>query len=376
MRAPGGPAAFFALECAIDELAHALGKDPVALRRAWDDSPFRAELWDWVEALPAWKDRPRGAQTGRFRRGVGLAMASWFYIIEPSTQVKLRLENGELVAETGSQDIGNGGRSVVARAVEGILGIAPRVVYGDSDLVHGPLCGGSRGTASLAPAAEDAARQLAAELERWAARVRRVRNPEVGGGAIAHAKGSIAWDEVLKEAPRIEVVGRRKADRGGWYLPMVIGGTAFGRQLGVAIAVTEVEVDTRIGRVRATGAWSAVSAGRIVTPELARSQVQGSVVQGIGYALYEERRFCPRSHRMITRGLEDYRVAGIGDSPPVEVFFGTRERPEVEGGAIGLAEVATAPLCASVGNAVFAATGWRPTDIPIRPERVLAGVRA
>lgn len=219
MRAPGGPAAFFALESAVDEIAHALGQDPIALRRRWDDSPFRAELWEWVEALPAWKERPRGPQQGRYRRGVGLAMASWFYIVEPGTQVKLRLADGELVAETGTQDIGNGGRTVIARAVEAVLGIAPRVVIGDSDLVHGPLCAGSRGTASLVPAAEDAARQMAAELERWAGRVRRVRNPEVGGGGVTHAKGSIAWAEVLAEAPRTEVVGRRRTNRGGWYLP-------------------------------------------------------------------------------------------------------------------------------------------------------------
>ena len=71
-RGPGAPLACWALEQAVDEAAHRLGEDPIALRRRWDPLPQRQRLYAWVESLPLWRDRPRsGSQQGRFRRGVG-----------------------------------------------------------------------------------------------------------------------------------------------------------------------------------------------------------------------------------------------------------------------------------------------------------------
>ena len=136
----------------------------------------------------------------------------------------------------------------------------------------------------------------------------------------------------------------------------------------------EVEVDTRLGLVRTLRSFHGVAAGRIVAPVLARSQVIGGVAQGISYALYEERRLDPRSGLLLTGGLEDYRIAGIADVGASEVHFVEEGFDNANGGGVGLAELVTLAPAAAIGNAIFDATGFRPRDLPIRPERVLAGM--
>ena len=114
--------------------------------------------------------------------------------------------------------------------------------------------------------------------------------------------------------------------------------------------------------------------GEVRAPELATNQARGGVIQGLGYALYEERRVDPLMGRVLTAGLEDYRVAGIGDIPEIEVKFASSGFEHVPGGSVGMGEVSTIPCAGSVANAVFNATGWRPKELPIRPDRVMAGL--
>jgi xanthine dehydrogenase YagR molybdenum-binding subunit len=148
----------------------------------------------------------------------------------------------------------------------------------------------------------------------------------------------------------------------------------FGKRLPGAVVMVEVEVDTRLAKIRATRAWSGIGVGRIWVPEVARSQVEGALIQGVSYALYEDRRLDPHTGRLLTAGLEDYRLCGLGDTPDIEVHFEERGFEHVPGGGIGLSELATIPVSAAVANAVRNATGWRPRELPIRPDRLLAGV--
>ncbi|WP_236700476.1 xanthine dehydrogenase family protein molybdopterin-binding subunit, partial [Allosalinactinospora lopnorensis] len=156
-RAPGGPPMAWALEQAVDEMAHRLDEDPVALRRRWDGNPKRRALYDWAAALPAWLERPSpGGRTGRFRRGVGVAASNWIHQVDPGAEVELTVEQGAVVARTAAQDIGTGITSVLTDLLREELGLPPeriRVVIGHSGSVHGPASVGSRTTASLAPAA-------------------------------------------------------------------------------------------------------------------------------------------------------------------------------------------------------------------------------
>ncbi|MGW2587278.1 molybdopterin-dependent oxidoreductase [Streptomyces virginiae] len=350
-RGPGGPTMCWALEQAVDEMAHRLGQDPIALRRRWDGNPKRHALYDRAASLPVWSG-PRGG-TGRFRRGVGVAAANWMYFLDPVTEVELTVEDGIVVARCAVQDMGTGSRTVLRRAVAAGLGVPEarvRAEVGRSDTVHGPTSGGSRTTPSLVPAAADAADRLRDAL---------------GGGDIAAR---------LDTAHGVRVTGRRPRDRRGFVTPFTMGGIVIGRGFTGSVQVAEVEVDTRLGRVRPLSVWSGIAAGRIHEDRLARSQCQGAVVQGVGYALYEERRTDPVTGRVLTENMEDYRIPGIGDTPEITIHFHQEGFDHVPGGGVGLGEIATLPTAACLANAVHDATGWRPYDMPIRPDRLLEGL--
>jgi xanthine dehydrogenase YagR molybdenum-binding subunit len=118
-----------------------------------------------------------------------------------------------------------------------------------------------------------------------------------------------------------------------------------------------------------------MAVGRIKVPQLARTQVEGAVVQGVSYALYEDRRLDPGTGRTLTSDLETYRIAGLGDAPEMEVHFDEQGFAGVLDHGIGLSEVATVAVAASLGNALYHATGRRPTRLPLRPD-LLTEVRA
>ena len=378
-RGPGGPPAYFAVEQAVDALARQRGEDPLALRQRWNQNENRERVFAWAEALPLWRDRPQGErEAGRFRRGVGLASASWFYFTEPSTRVQIDASRDGIVVSTSCQDIGNGSRTVLADAVAGVLGVpaaSVRVEIGSSKAVHGPTSGGSRTATSIGPAAIDAATELREELVEVARTRLGLRDAVAVAGGVMHAGVVTPWAEVLAAGPKLTTTGKRGRDQGGFFLPPVAD-TATGRYLSACVHVTEVEVDTRLGRVKVLRSHAGYSVGKIYSPKLARSQAEGGIVQGIGYALYEERRLDPRHGTLLTGGLEDYRLAGLGDVGEIEVEFLPGGFDKVRGKGIGLAELCTLPVAAGLANAVHDATGWRPTQLPIRLDRVFAGVRS
>jgi xanthine dehydrogenase YagR molybdenum-binding subunit len=345
-RGPGAPPMHWALEQAVDEMAHRLGEDPLALRRRWDGNPKRQALYTWAGNLPVWRDRPAtGSQLGRYRRGVGVAAGNWLYIVNPTAEVELTVVDGVVVARSATQDIGTGTRSVLTGILRAELGLPAsriRVEIGRTGTVPGPPSTGSQATTSIAPAARDAARRLR---------------------ALGIADGA-------------RVVGRRHRDRRGYLTPFSLRGLAVGRGLSAAVHVTEVEVDTRLGRIRPLRVWGGIAVGHIYAPRLARSQCEGGIVQGIGFALYEQRHADPLTGRVLTVNLEDYRLPGIGDTPEITIHFHTEGWDHVNGGGVGLGEISTIGVAASVGNAVHNATGWRPYDLPIRPDRLLEGLES
>jgi xanthine dehydrogenase YagR molybdenum-binding subunit len=392
-RGPGAPLACWALEQAVDEAAHRLGEDPIALRRRWDPHPQRRRLYDWAESLPLWRERPpTGSQEGRFRRGVGVAAGNWLYWYRMNCQVEVGVQGGRLFVATGVQDIGTGSRSVLAHTVADAFDIESdqvEVRIGDSRLVPGPASGGSSATATLVPATLEAVARLRQQLLEQVRAAYGLRDARLGERGIRHAGGHLRWAEVIASAPRLTVVvdrpdddasasraarpwagtglAGRAADRlGRWSLKV---GT--GRGYTGAVHMTEVEVDTLLGKTRVLRVAAGVAAGRIAAPELARSQCYGGVIQGIGYGLYEERHDDPERGIVLSAGLDDYHIPGIADTPEIEVHFDEAGFEHVGGGGVGLGELSTLAVAASIGNAVHNATGWRPYELPIRPDRLL-----
>ena len=353
-RGPGGPPMVWALEQAVDEIAHRSGVDPIALRQRWDGNPKRRALYEWAAALPAWTDRqPAGSPDGRFRRGVGVAATNWLYLLDPAAEVELVVEQGVVVARTTTQDIGTGSRSVIADILRAELELPAgriRVEVGRTGTVHGPASVASSATPSIGPAAVDAARRLRAALPT---------------GPVLAALGS---------AEGVRVVGRRRRDRRGYVTPFPIGGLAIGRGFAGAVHLSEVEVDVRLATVRVTRVWCGVAAGHIYAERLARSQCEGGIIQGIGYTLFEQRQIDPATGVVLTDNLDDYRIPGIGDTPEISIHFHQEGWEHVTGRGVGLGEMSTVGVAASIGNAVYAATGWRPHDLPIRPDRLREGI--
>jgi xanthine dehydrogenase YagR molybdenum-binding subunit len=142
-----------------------------------------------------------------------------------------------------------------------------------------------------------------------------------------------------------------------------------------SVQVIEVEVDTWLGHVRVLNAHAGFAIGKLAAPVLARSQAAGAVIQGIGYALYEARESDPATGHVLSTNMEDYRIPGIADMPRLDVHFDEAGFEHVPGGSVGIGEVATVPTSPAVANAICNAIGIRLTDMPFRPDRLVAALK-
>lgn len=377
-RGPGGPAAFYALESLVDMAAEASDVDPITLRAGWDPNPFRQELYGKARASAHWGRRtPAGSDSGRYKRGVGLAIGSWLQFVMPRTEVAVEAGPDGVTVSTAAQDMGQGARTVLANTAAEVFGLDPhdvRVRLGDSRLPRGPASNGSRTTNSIVPAAQEAARDVADDLLAFARSKWSLQGAAVNRDGIQHDGGTLPWAEVFASAPVTSSIGKRRPDRGGYFLGPVAA-TSVGRVISASVQLAEVEVDSWTGVTKVIGWWGGFGVGRLHAPALARSQALGGIVQGISYTLYEDRRLDPKTGRLLTAGLEDYRIAGIGDIPDIELVFADHPLPKVRGGGVGIGEIVTVAAPGAIANAVHNATGWRPGRLPLRPDLVLAGLK-
>jgi xanthine dehydrogenase YagR molybdenum-binding subunit len=384
-RGPGGPPMAFAVEQAIDEAALRMKADPIALRKRWDPDPNRQRLYDWALDLDVWRHRKTTAlQGGRYRRGIGVATGYWLYLWQPGSKVEVAVKGGRLIASTATQDIGTGTRTVIANVVAQEFGIEPHEVevrIGDSRLPEGPGSGGSRVTASVIPPMLLAIKQLKEAIQQNAKR-----QPVPGSNA--------PWREMLAASPDLAASGVRPEDskqmapgirsplKEVGLLGMIFGwmmrrfsNLAIGAGVPSSVQVVEVEVDTWLGHVRVVSVHTGIAVGRIAAPALARSQAAGAVIQGVGYALHEAREIDSRTGDILSGGMEDYRIPGIADTPVIDVHFDEGGFDHVLGGSVGIGEVATVPTSPAIANAICNAIGIRLTELPIRPDRLVAALK-
>lgn len=383
-RGPDAPSTFWAMEQAIDEAAAKLDLDPVTIRRRWyPDHEIRNRLLDWVAALPVWQARKGvGGEGGRYRIGVGLAMASWMFIYNPDVKVTVSSSAAGIKASTATQDIGNGTRTSIAKAVEDAMGIDRNLItveIGRGDLPVGPVAGGSQVTTSVYPPTYKGAEEVMAHLAKEAQTKLGLTQVSVSHGGVNHSAGFTGWAEILAVAAPFSHTDQRGTERGPLGLRLNLSQAeddpSVGMRMGHTAIVTQLEVDTRLGKIRPLHVWNRLAVGKIFVPELATSQVYGGVIQGLGYALYEQKQYDLKTGHTLSSNLNDYRIPGIGDTPEIEVSFDEQGYEEIRGQGIGLAELATVGVAASVGNAVYHATGRRPLETPITPFDVVAGMK-
>lgn len=387
-RGPGGPPVFWAMEQAIDQLAHNSGMDGLALRRKWTKDTLRLKLYDWVEQHEAYKNRPTpDAQVSeRFRRGVGIGFAQWMYLYDPDTTVRLETSPAGFKLKMATQDMGNGVRTSLARAIAEPFGIEPEAVtveIGSSDYPHGPTGGGSRVTASVYAPAEQASKLMKDRLFGLVAEEFDLNAPTMIAGGIQHQEGFLSWEEALQGIPPQHVEIKRGTDN---LMQAAIYNIILKRFVGVDLmlgsgmsqgaVIAEVEVDTLLGKVRVTRVWENLAIGKVYFPDMARSQITGGIYQGMGYALYEDKVFDPNTARLLTTNLQDYHLTGIGDVPEVYAEFIDGGFDHAKGKGIGMSELSTMPVGAAIANAVFNATGVRCYDSPIKPEYLVTALNA
>ena len=379
-RAPGSPIVAFAVESVLDALAQKIGMDPLELRlknaaRKGTKMLFGATLnhdgyADTLEALMRHPDykAPLGKNQGR-----GVASGYWFNGGGESSATVHVNEDGTVVVATGSPDIGGSRASMALMAAE-TLGVdyeKVRPIVADTASVgYTHVTGGSRVTFATGMAVVEATKKIVADLCNRAAQLWKV-DPEGVVWENGHAKP--ASSNVGDFPPMsIKEIAAKRGQTGG---PIVAaaGVNPMAVAPGYATHFCDVEVDPETGKVTILRYVAAQDVGRAIHPSYVEGQIQGGVVQGIGWALNEEYIYDSKG-RMENAGFLDYRIPVSSDLPMIEPVVVEVPNPGHPYGAKGVAEVNICPPMAAIANAIERATGKRLTELPMSPPKILAAL--
>jgi xanthine dehydrogenase YagR molybdenum-binding subunit len=389
-RAPGQVQGIFALEQALDELAHAIDMDPLALREKIDtndtDDARARKIERRVGAERAgWSQRRRvGADAGPVKRGLGVAQSQWAYIVHGTTSCEVRIRgDGSVIALTGAQDIGTGTRTIMAQTVAEELGLRTEDVdarIGDSRYPAGPASGGSRVTSSITPSARNAAYLAARDLAARVAQSLNAKPEEIvfqDGRVFARGRPErgMTFAEAVKKANFDELVHRadRREDYDGYRAKL--GDLHISRHGIGGVQFAQIAVDIETGVVKVERVVAVHDCGRPINPKLIESQIYGGVIQGVSYALYEERHLDPATGVQLNANIDQYKIVGSRETPAIEVHVIEQLGRQSSTDARGVAEPANVATAAAIANAFYNATGKRVRTLPMTPANVLAALR-
>ena len=415
MRAPGEAEGNFALESLLDELSYELGMDPIELRLRnyaevhpqtglpWSSKALRkcyqvgADRFGWARRDPA----VGAMRDGRWLVGYGMAGVTFtHYQARGQARATIRRDGTARVA-SGATDIGTGTYTVMTQLAAEVLGLGlDRVTFelGDTRLPRAPEAGGSGLTAALGSAVHNTCVAL---VQRFLALAAADSGSSLQGCAIEDvvaSDGRLArgddesrgqtYAEILERHGLDELTadgdsGPSRADTGvivGSLVASRLG--RFGRTLVGASHATvpagafgarfaEVRVDPELGALQVARIVSVTDGGRIINEKLARSQIIGGTVGGIGMAMFEQTISDPGSGRVANATLSDYLVAVNADVPDIDVAFVGEPDPGNPIGVKGVGEVGLAGIAAAIANAVHHATGRRIRSLPITIDQLL-----
>lgn len=389
MRAPGESVGTFALECAMDELAEAIGIDPIELRTRNEPAkdptsglPFSsrniveayrlgAERFGWS----ARRAEPRATRDGEWWVGMGCATATYPYYRMPGGAARITLTREGLAAiDIAAHEMGMGTATAQTQVVAERLGLPLGAVtfnYGDSTLPGVVLAGGSQQTASIGASVVAAHRALVQELIKLAGNdspLAGLRPEEVGGadgGLCKHddRERYESYASILERARRenVSVEASASAPLETMHWSMHSFGAMF----------CEIRVNAVTGEARVSRFIGSFDCGRIINPKTAASQFRGGIIMGLGMALMEETQFDERHGRIMNPSLAEYHVPVHLDVPDIEVMWTDIPDPHTPMGAHGIGEIGITGTAAAVANAVYNATGKRIRDLPITLDKLL-----
>lgn len=385
MRAPGHVQGTFAMDSIIDEIAEKIGMDPLEFRLknyADVDQVFKVpytskrlrEAYEQGATAIGWERRKKvpGSDTGPVKTGIGMATQIWWGGGGPPAYATLKLNrDGSAIVLSGTQDLGTGTYTFIAQIVSEVLEIPIekiQVVLGDTTTCpFAPASGGSMTAPSVSPAVRDAAEQMKAKLISGA--VAALETPE---NHLVYSKGVIQSNlDEKKSMPITDVVRRMREQvlvttgaRGA--NPQGYTTNTFGAQF------AEVEVDTDTGQVKVIKIVAAHDIGRVLNRKTLENQIHGGVMQGLSFALMEQRIMDEFTGKVLTTNLHDYKLPTIMDAPEIAVIVVSDADPLVSStGVKGVGEPPIIPTAGAIANAIYNAIGVRIKSLPITPDKVV-----
>lgn len=401
-RGVGASHVCWAYESEMDEIARRLGMDPFELRLKnmlqEGDRFITGEAMISVgvsECLKqaarsiAWQfGKEQSPRSGVMVRGKGLAVAIKSTSTPSTSAASVRLNSdGSAILLTSSAEIGQGAQTSLAQIVGDVLGLPVErvsVTFPDTDVTpYDKATSSSRTTFHMGRAAQIAAEQIRDQLLQAGAKTLEARvedlelkdsclrvkgvpeksltYPQLFRAIFGEASGSLFGNHTLRTEGGIDAKTGEGKSSSFWFY---------------AAAGAEVEVDTETGKVRVLKLSTAVDVGKAIHPRQCDLQNEGSALAGLGSALFEEMRF--DNGQPINSSFLDYLLPSIQDHP---TDFGSIlvETPHPDGpfGAKGMGEAALPPVAAAIGNAVAnALNGVRVRDLPIKPDKIVAALRA
>ena len=402
MRGVGVLAGGWALETAIDELAHELGIDPIELRMRneaekgpMSGHPFSSkhlrECFERGSILSGWDQRctqPRGARDGRWAIGLGVAASTLPAVLDEASAHAVFFDDGTARVRSATHEIGNGAYTIFQQIAADAIGLPVervRFELGDSTFPDSPITAGSRTTASVGAAVLDAGQKLVAEMIELARGTKDSPLFQLPASDIVAADGRLALASDPKVGEEYAAIlgraGKASLDAVGTFVPAskrkfpVSALTKQYEMHSFGAIFAKVRVDLETGVVRVSRLVGVFDVGRVINPRTTGSQLRGAMIAGLGGALTEEGYFDPNNGRAVVRNLADYHVPSCADAPDISVETLDIPDPQMgELGARGLGELGTNNVPAAIGNALFNATGKRIRNLPLTPDRVLAAL--
>jgi xanthine dehydrogenase YagR molybdenum-binding subunit len=374
-RAPGHPQRCFAFEQTIDDLAAKLNMDPLTLREKIDENPARKVERQLILERTNWRNRkPAGSDTGPVKRGMGIAQSVWYRFVNMNSSCEVRVSrDGSVELMSAVQDLGTGTKTMLAVIVAEEFGIPPATVgirIGDTRFPIGPDSGGSVTAGSITPAARNAAYQakqklfaavapqLGTTLDNLTLQNGRVvfKNDASRSFSLKQVTAKLPTDQISAQSTRVAEYAKERITYGG-------------------VDYVELAVDTETGRVHIEKVFGAHDCGRPINPTGVISQINGGILQGISYALFEQRIMDRNAGYMLNANLENYKILGAREVPEIEVVLVENYIAQSSTDAAGIGESAgIITLAAAIGNAFYNATGVRMRKIPMTPANVLSAL--
>ena len=376
-RGPGAPQGNYVFEAILDEIAEELKIDPweLRLRNALaSDKPtiYGAKIGEAgiQECIDSVRNHPNAKAELGPNQGRGIAIGYWGNAGgESSAQLHIN-EDGTALVITGHPDIG-GSRASTVNIVAEKLGIDYRQVnahIGDTNNVGiSAVTGGSRVTFASAIVVDEATDQVINTLKSRAAGIWGidVEAVEWRDGA-AHPAGPNAGDFDPLTLPELA----RKAEATGGPIMAAASKNTTGHMGVVGAHMVDVEVDPETGHVKILRFTASQDVGKAIHPDYVEGQIQGGVVQGIGWALNEEFIY-DKNGKLDNAGFLDYRMPVASDLPEIDPVMVEIPNPQHPHGVKGVGEIPLVPVMAAIANAIADATGKRLYELPMSPPKVL-----